>query len=114
MVNSKYHNKHIEIDGINFSSKKEASRYFELKLLLKAGVISDLELQPEFELQPKYIKNKKTIRAIKYIADFRYNDEKSNLIIEDVKSSATFKTDVYKLKKKMFEYKYPLTITEIY
>lgn len=111
---SKYHNKITEVDNIKFSSKREATRYFELKLMLKADLISDLELQPEFELQPKYIKNKKIIRAIKYIADFKYKDEHGNIVIEDVKSSATFKTDVYKLKKKMFEYKYQFTITEIY
>lgn len=108
----KYYNKKTEVDGITFDSKLEAQRYRELKVLEKAGYIKDLKLQPKYELQPSYKKNGKTIRKIEYIADFSYFDNELNkLVVEDTKG---FKTDVYRLKKKMFEYKYPeLTITEI-
>lgn len=108
----KYHNKNITIDGIKFDSKKEARRYTELKWLEKAKEITDLKLQVPFELQPKFNKNGKTYRAIQYIADFVYFDIKQDkYIVEDTKG---FKTDVYMLKKKIFEYKYPhLTIKEI-
>lgn len=108
---AKYHNSKTIIDGIKFDSKKEATRYKELKLLLKNGEIKELELQPRFTLQPKYRKNGKTIRKIEYVADFSYKDKKGKHIIEDVKG---IKTEVYKLKKKIFEYKYPtLEIKEI-
>ena len=50
---SKYHNRKVEIDGIKFDSTKEGERYLELKLLLKAGKIRDLQMQVEFELIPK-------------------------------------------------------------
>ena len=101
---NKYKSKKVQVDGITFDSKKESIRYKELKLLLQAGVISDLELQPVFELQPKFKKNGKTIRAIKYVADFMYYDnEKKKVVIEDTKG---FETKDFKLKKKMFEYKY--------
>ena len=108
---NKYYNKKLIVDGIKFDSKKEAKRYLELKLLKRAGKIRDLELQPEFVLQPSYINNKgKSIRAITYIADFVYYDiEKEKYVIEDTKG---FRTDVYKLKKKIFEYKYPNTTIE--
>lgn len=109
---SKYHSKKVIVDGIEFMSKKEAERYYELKLLEMAGAIKDLKLQQQFVLQPPFKKNGKTIRAITYIADFTYFDlERMRNVVEDVKG---YKTDVYTLKKKMFEYKYPdLTIVEV-
>ena len=46
---NKYFNKKVIIDGIKFDSKKEAKRYTELKLLKKAGIIKELELQKVFD-----------------------------------------------------------------
>ena len=108
----KYHSKKTIIDGITFDSKKEANRYCELKLLEKAGKIKDLQLQYQFVLQPPFRKNGKSIRAIIYVADFVYFDlERMKNVVEDVKG---YKTDVYLIKKKMFEYKFPdLTLIEI-
>ena len=101
---SKYHSKKVVVDGITFDSKKEAKRYQELKLMERAGIIKELELQKEFELQPGFKKNGKTYRKITYKADFCYfHNEEYKYICEDVKG---FKTEVYKLKKKLFEYKY--------
>lgn len=109
---SKYHSKKMIIDGITFDSKREANRYCELKLLEKAGKIKDLQLQHQFVLQPSFKKKGKSIRAITYVADFVYFDlERMKNVVEDVKG---YKTDVYQIKKKMFEYKYPdLTIIEV-
>ena len=109
---NKYHNKKIKIDGIEFDSILEAKKYKELKLLERAGLIKDLKRQVKFELQPKYIKNNKTIRAINYVADFVYFDvEKDKTIVIDTKG---FRTEIFKLKKKIFEYVYPdLEIKEI-
>lgn len=113
---NKYKNKKIIYDGITFDSIKEKNRYIELKILEKSGLIKDLELQKVFELQPSFKKNDKTYRKIIYKSDFYYFDnEKGKYIVEDVKASEKFKTEVYKLKKKMFEYKYnDLEIREIY
>jgi hypothetical protein len=106
MTYSKYGNRKTGVDGNTFDSKKEAERYVELKLLEKGGVISGLELQPKFELQkPFFDKEGKKHRAITYIADFQYLDKKTGkLVVEDVKGR---KTEVYKIKKKLFVYKYP-------
>lgn len=79
MSYSKYKNRRTEVDGIEFDSLKEARRYGELKLLVKGGVIKDLELQPVFELIPKQKHNGKTVRKANYIADFKYMDIKREL-----------------------------------
>ena len=109
---NKYNNTKIVVDGIKFDSKLEAKRYCELKLLQRAKEIKELRRQVTFELQPSYIKNNKIIKPINYIADFVYYDlKKGKTIIEDTKG---FKTEIYKIKKKIFEYKYPdLEIKEI-
>ena len=108
----KYHNTKTVADGIKFDSKLEAERYAQLKMMERAGVIRDLELQPSFELIPSFRKNGKTWRRTLYKADFRYIlAEDDSYIIEDVKGSTAVITDVFRLKQKLFEYKYPeLTI----
>lgn len=104
----KYHNKKIVIDGIKFDSKLEAERYGQLKMMERAGVIRELELQPSFELIPSFKKNGKTWRRTVYKADFRYIlAEGDRIIIEDVKGSTAVITDVFRLKQKLFEYKHP-------
>lgn len=105
MTYRKYGNRKVQIDGVTFDSIAEARRYQELKLLETAGEIKHLVLQPVFELQPKFKDAEgKTVAAVKYIADFRYVDELGYWIVEDVKG---VETPVFKLKRKMFLYKYP-------
>ena len=108
----KYHNKKTVADGIKFDSRLEAERYAQLKMMERAGAIRDLELQPEYELIPSFKKDGKTWRRTVYKADFRYIlAEGDRIIIEDVKGSTAVITDVFRLKQKLFEYKYPeLTI----
>lgn len=100
---NKYRNKKVQVDLYVFDSIRESQRYKELKLLEKAGKIKDLELQPHFLLQESFKKNGKTYRKIEYIADFKYT-ENGKTIVEDVKG---MQTDVFKLKHKLFEKKYP-------
>ena len=109
---SKYQNKKVTYNDIKFDSIKEKNRYIQLKMLEKAGEIKDLQLQKTFTLQPGFKKNGTTYRAITYKADFVYLDLRTNKnIVEDTKG---FKTEVYKIKKKLFEYNYPdLEIKEI-
>lgn len=101
---NKYNNHKTIVDGIKFDSIREAERYQELKLLEEAGKISHLELQPVVVLQDKFVYRGKVIRAITYRADFAYFDHAANKgVIEDVKG---METDVFKIKKKMFQKKY--------
>lgn len=110
MTYRKYGNQKITIAGRTFDSKAEAERFCQLRLLERAGVIRGLECQKVFELIPSYKKNGKTVRAVKYLADFVYR-ENNKIIVEDVKGC---RTDVYKLKKKLFEWRYPdLEIKEV-
>lgn len=107
---SKYNARKTTIDGITFDSAREAKRYQELKLMERAGVICDLRRQVKFELQPAFYLDGKTYRAINYIADFVYYKVKSgDEVVEDCKG---FRTDVYKLKAKMFAYRYGVSILE--
>ena len=102
---SKYHAIRTTIDGITFDSKKEATRYQELKLLERAGEIKDLKLQQDFIL----IEKTNYGRAIKYRADFTYIDKKNGYVVEDTKG---VRTSVYRLKKRLMQEKYGITIKE--
>lgn len=112
---------------IRFDSRKEARRYDDLMLLLKAGKIRDLKLQPQFTLQEAYTTpDGKRVRAIRYQADFSYKkmplywehyeeqcpDDSWYTVVEDVKSKAT-KTRVYAIKKKLMQERFGIEITEI-
>jgi len=99
MRRHKYNARKMIVDGITFSSGKEARRYQELRLLEAAGEISDLQLQKVYELIPKGIDE----RAATYRADFTYM-EAGKKIIEDVKG---IKTPVYILKRKLMKFRFP-------
>jgi len=101
---NKLGNEEKVVDDIKFASKKEARRYEELKLLARQRRISNLELQPKFVLQEGFRHDGKKYRPITYTADFRYYDYDSDeLVVEDVKGH---KTEVFKLKMKLFLYWY--------
>lgn len=98
----KYNAVKTEVDGIKFDSAKESKRYASLRLLERAGVIENLKLQPRFLLQEGFIYNGHKECKIEYVADFQYERD-GQTIVEDVKG---MKTEVYKLKRKLFLYKY--------
>lgn len=111
---SKFFSKKVVVEGITFDSKKEGEYYLKLKELEKKGTIKDLELQKEYILQDKFKINNKTRRQITYKADFKYiSTEDDKLHVVDVKSPYTAKDKVYRLKKKLFEYKYGIELEEI-
>lgn len=104
LSNSKYHAKKVNMGGTVYDSKKEAKRAAVLEQQERYGLITGLRKQVTFELQPGYTNNQgKKIRPINYIADFVYSKD-GKKIVEDTKG---FRTDTYKVKKKIFEYKYP-------
>tara|TARA_R100000654_G_scaffold2657_2_gene9756 strand:+ start:565 stop:930 length:366 start_codon:yes stop_codon:yes gene_type:complete len=98
------------VDGIIFDSAAEAKHYYHvLKPRVAAKEITNLKLQPEFKCE---IRGKK---ICKYKADFSYFDKKKLgpdgqrgcQVVEDVKG---FKTDIYRLKKKLVEALFPGTL----
>jgi len=94
---SKYHARKTIIDEIKFDSKKEADRYQELKLLERAGAISNLQVHPKFRLLDGFDWNGEHYRPINYYADFSY-EENGKVIIEDVKG---IQTPVFRIKMKL-------------
>jgi hypothetical protein len=101
---NKYHNIKTYVDEIKFSSKKEAARYSELKILVQVGAIQALELQP------KYLIKINDVKVCYYVGDFRYFDnETQTTILEDSKG---VRTPIYRLKKKLVKAVYGIDILE--
>lgn len=126
MRRRKYGNTKITVDGIQFDSKREAARYQELKLLERAGVISLLQRQTKFQLIPDqhapsnavYTKGprkgqrkpgKLLEHECSYIADFCYI-QNGETVVEDAKG---YRTEVYRIKKKLMLERYGIQIKEI-
>jgi hypothetical protein len=101
---SKLGNKKVYIDDILFDSIIESRFYILLLKSAKAKKIKSFELQKEFVLQPAFKKNNQTIRKISYFADFVVHGIDGKTDVIDVKG---IETDVFKIKKKLFEYVYP-------
>lgn len=117
---SKYHAEKDERNGIKFASKKEARRYDELMLLLKAGEIKDLKLQHNCTLVEGFTTPEgKRIKPEVYKADFTYYRKTAPdtygyphwvYVVEDVKGR---RTELYKVKRKQFREKFGFDITEV-
>jgi hypothetical protein len=101
---SKYRNKKTVVDGITFDSKREAEYYCELKLRLRAKEIVDVKLQPKFVLLEGFQKNGRKYRPLTYIADFLVSYPNGHQEVIDVKGK---ETEVFRIKQKLFENKYP-------
>lgn len=106
---SKYGATPTTVDGIRFHSAREARRYEELKLLVKAGAITGLLLQPEYGIYAHPIGGD-LVKVATYRGDFQYYTVQGKKVVEDVKG---FKTPMYRLKKKFVEAQYGIEIREI-
>lgn len=107
---SKYNNNKPEYydpdlkQTITFDSNKEFEYYLILKDRQKRGEIKHLRRQVTIEIQPGFTDSKgNKIQPITYKADFIYYDLDDN--IEHVVDVKGFKTEVYRLKKKLLAYK---------
>ena len=114
---NKYHAEPLFVDGRRFDSRREGARYLELRLMEKAGLIADLELQPEFPLLVMELwRSQIPIQITKvgrYRADFRYVDLRSGeIIVEDTKAEPT-KTEAFRLRKKLAEAIHGIFIREV-
>ena len=122
---NKYHNRKVTTsDGIQHDSQKEARRWCELRLLERAGKITDLQRQVEFELIPaqyesyeRYSKKGGKLadgmrlveRKCSYVADFVYI-ENGVKVVEDTKG---VKTKDYIIKRKLLLYVHHVRIKEV-
>lgn len=106
---SKHGNQKVWVDNIEFDSKKEAARYNELKLLIKAGRATVNEAD---WIQPCYPIRVREVFIGNFHADFRWTDVETGMeVVEDVKSPSS-KTEAYQLRKKLVEAIYGITIRE--
>ena len=99
-VKHKFHNVHVEHDGIKFPSKKEGQYYEYLKKRKQAGEVIFFLMQCPFHLP----------NNVKYIVDFVEFHSDGSVHFVDVKG---YETDKFKLKKKWVESHYPVEIEVI-
>lgn len=113
-------------DGILHDSQKEAMRWCELKMLERAGKITDLKRQVEFELIPdqfetyeRYGKRGNRLkdgikvieRRVCYVADFVYTDlATGQTVVEDTKG---VRTKDYIIKRKLMLAVHKIRVTEV-
>lgn len=91
------------VDGITFDSKREAARYGVLVMEQRAGRITNLRLQVKFAI----VINR--VHCTTYIADFTY--ERNG--VETTEDAKGFRTEIYRLKKKLVEATYGIVIQEV-
>lgn len=104
----KYFNVPLVIDGERFDSQAEAARWLTLLERQNRGQISGLRRQPRYELQASFRdKTGRMMRAITYVGDFEYSEESEQLVVEDVKGGEATQTQVWRVKAKLFRYRYP-------
>ena len=111
-MTNKYHARKMTVGGITFDSRKEADRWQTLRLLERAGKISELQRQVKYPLLPaQKVDGKTAERAVSYIADFVYLDAATGkIVVEDVKG---VKTEVYKLKRKLMLFFHGVQVKEV-
>lgn len=109
MVSGKYKARAVEVNGYRFASQAEAQRYCELLELQRAGAIHDLHVHKRF---PLHASGGQKIGY--YECDFYYVTAQGEQVVEDVKSPVTARLSTYRLKRRLFEAEYGLTISEIY
>lgn len=77
-----------------FPSRAEATRYAELRLQERSGIITQLQTQVTFPIKVN------SVPVTRYIADFVYYRD-GRQIIEDVKGNINYLEDVFILKQKL-------------
>lgn len=122
-MRSKYGSRKTVVDGISFDSKKEASRYRELLLLERAGKIGNLRRQVKYVLIPAQYENpdsptksgrgKCLERECSYVADFVYDVLMEPEPVEIVEDTKGFRTEAYKIKRKMMLFMHGIRIREV-
>lgn len=111
----KYGNKPVtDSDGTKHASKKQAARYRDLGLLMKSGEILMLAREVRFVL-PGGIEYRAdhlfaNARALRVIAELIKDGD---MTCEDVKSEATRKDKVYRLKARQMESCLGIKVSEV-
>lgn len=127
---SKYKNKKVCVNGLQFDSRKEANHYLKLLEKQQNGEIRDLETQVKYVLIPaqyesyeRYGKKGQKLkdgrrmveRETSYIADFVYVDNATGeTVVEDVKG---YRRDgaynIFTIKRKLMLYMNGIKVNEV-
>lgn len=100
---SKYRNTRVTVGGETFDSQREMERYHHLRILQRAGRISELERQVVFELAPAVVVQGRKRPPLRYVADFVYREAgAAGLTVEDVKGAIT---PEYRIKRHLMAVK---------
>jgi len=92
-------------EGIIFDSDLELRYYRDHLLPLKeSGNIKSIILQPKYLIQEKFSKFGKNMLPINYVADFKVEYTSGEILVVDVKGLPTPEA---KIKRKLFDFKYP-------
>lgn len=105
---NKFGAKKTIIDGIKFDSKREAEYYSQLKIMQRGGLIQSFKRQVSFDL---FAHSSVSLGSFTHpteiahhIVDFLVINLRGNREVHEVKG---METDVWKLKRKIFEANYP-------
>ena len=88
----KYRAKPVTVDGVWFASGREADRWSVLRIMERAGMITDLVRQPRYPIVINGIK------ICEYRGDFAYRNSLGEPCTEDVKG---VHTDVFRIKQRL-------------
>lgn len=99
----KYRAKATVVGWHTFPSKREAREYQRLAALERAGVITDLELQPRYDLVVNGVK------IGRFTGDFRYR-ENGKVVVADAKG---YRVRDYILRKKLMLALYGIAVLEL-
>ena len=105
----KYRNKKVTVNGEKYDSKREYSRYQQLKMMERAGKIAGLERQVKFELAPAVTIKGRKRPPLRYFADFVYT-ENGQTIVEDAKGTPTKE---YIIKRHLMKAVHGIDIQEV-
>lgn len=97
---AKYGSRKTEARGRVFDSQREANRFAELDLMLRAGEIVCLAMQVPFQLSP----------SVRYVADFVYRTRAGAWVVEDAKG---VRTKEYSLKRRLMKDQFGIEIVEV-
>jgi len=100
---SKYNARKMIINGITFDSILESKYYLHLLDEKDKGNIKDFDLNPTFQLLDNIKVGNRTLRGVRYIADFTIYDNDGGVTYVDVKGN---RTPEFIIKEKMFHHFY--------
>lgn len=109
MIRSKYGARKCDQHTPPHDSLRECRRFAELKLLERAGEIRNLQQQVPFELLPKQELFGRKLPAVRYVADFVYDEPITGQprgtqgwprVVEDSKG---MQTPIFRLKARLLK-----------